>query len=249
MTVRPSLFVGSSSEGLEFARAVRGQLDGAAEITVWSEGAFEVGRTFIEDLSRAASRFDFAVLVLTPDDFLESRTKGEFGPRDNVIFELGLFMGAIGRDRTFILQQNCTDLKIPSDLSGVTTAQFSWPRTDGNRKAAVATACDAIREKVQTLGVRSRSEEGEVAGLDLNRVSQRNGEMWTTLEGCEIRVVNGHLEDQPAEPTRVVVLPCNEYFDDRCAYDTKSALGAYANKVFQGKVDAFVSCAKEEWLS
>lgn len=43
-----------------------------------------------------------------------------------------------------------------------------------------------------------------------------------------------------------MVLPCNEYFDDRCAHDTKSALGAFVNKVFEGEVDEFISLSKEE---
>jgi hypothetical protein len=42
------------------------------------------------------------------------------------------------------------------------------------------------------------------------------------------------------------VLPCNEYFDDECAGDTKSALGAYVNRMFQGRVSDFVSLMKSE---
>jgi hypothetical protein len=42
----------------------------------------------------------------------------------------------------------------------------------------------------------------------------------------------------------VVVLPCNEYFDDRCVDDVRSALGAYVNSVFEGQVPAFVSLMK-----
>jgi predicted nucleotide-binding protein len=100
--VRPSVFVGSSSEGVEFARAVRAALEHDAEITLWDEGVFGLGQTFVESLTRALSRFDFAVVVLTPDDLVQSRSVEVFGPRDNVIFELGLFMGKLGRDRTFI---------------------------------------------------------------------------------------------------------------------------------------------------
>lgn len=60
------------------------------------------------------------------------------------------------------------------------------------------------------------------------------------------RLLKGRLEDHPLGSRTAVVLPCNEYFDDLCAYDAKSALGAYVNKVFQGQVDAFISLSKEE---
>jgi len=101
---RPSVFVGSSSEGKKFAIAVQAALQPDAEVITWDQGEFALGQTFIESLIGALSRFDFAVLILTPDDFVQYRSIEVFGPRDNVIFELGLFMGRLGRDRTFILQ-------------------------------------------------------------------------------------------------------------------------------------------------
>ena len=150
---RPSVFVGSSSEGLEFARAVRSQLEQDADLTLWNEGFFGVGKTFIETLSNAVSRFDFAVLVLTPDDLIHSRDVESFSPRDNVIFELGLFMGRLGRERTFMLHQADADLKIPTDLSGVTRALYRWPRDDKSHRSAVGAACDSIRDVIRDLGV------------------------------------------------------------------------------------------------
>ena len=244
---RPSVFVGSSKEGVEFARAVRAALEAYAEITVWDEGVFELGQTVVESLSQALSRFDFAVLMLTPDDIIQSRSVESSGPRDNVIFELGLFMGRLGRGRTFILQPAAGGLKIPSDLAGVTAATYYWPRSDGNCRAAVATACDLIRDRIRALGCRSRPDDDEIGGgLDLTRVQEHKGVLSTRLSGCEIRVVNGRLEEYPADETTVVVLPCNEYFDDRCAYDTKSALGAYVNKMFAGQVDDFIASSLQE---
>jgi len=246
-TTRPSVFVGSSSEGLEFARGARASLEHDAEITLWNEGVFALGQTFIESLTKALHRFDFAVVVLTPDDLVQSRSTEVFGPRDNVIFELGLFMGKLGRDRTFILHQSDLLLKIPSDLLGITTAQYDWPRRDKNHRAAVATACDRIHEEIRSLGALNETSDNQVpSSLELTRVKERDGAVWTTVGGCEIRVVNGRIEDYPLERTTAVVLPCNEYFDDECAYDTKSALGAYVSRVFEGQVSAFISLSKDE---
>jgi predicted nucleotide-binding protein len=150
---KPSLFIGSSHEGLDFARAARSLLAEDAEVTVWKEGFFRLGSTYIENLVNSLPRFDFAVLVFTPDDLVNSRQVEAFGPRDNVIFELGLLMGHLGRSRTFILHQGNANLKIPTDLSGVTTASYEWPRDDGNYKAAVGSACDSMREVIRDLGV------------------------------------------------------------------------------------------------
>jgi len=150
---KPSVFIGSSSEGLDFARAVRALLTLDAEVTMWNEGFFNLGSTFIETLVNSRSRFDFAILVLTPDDLIHSRATETFGPRDNVIFELGLFIGYLGRERAFVLHQAPAELKLPTDLAGVVTATYAWPREDKSHKAAVGAACDGIREVIRDLGV------------------------------------------------------------------------------------------------
>jgi hypothetical protein len=152
LKAKPSVFIGSSSEGLEFARAIRGLLTDVAQITLWNEGFFRPGNTFIDTLVNALPRFDFAALVLTADDLIRSREIESFGPRDNVLFELGLFMGRLGRARTFLVHQSGVDLKIPSDLAGVTAAEYEWPRADGNYKSAVGAACDSLRDVIRDLG-------------------------------------------------------------------------------------------------
>jgi len=84
------------------------------------------------------------------------------------------------------------------------------------------------------------------AGLDLTRVKEGDGVMWTLVSGCEIRVVEGRIEDYLPEEGTAIVLPCNEYFDDRCVDDPRSALGAYVNRVFEGQATAFNSLVKSE---
>jgi len=74
------------SEGVDFERAVRASLEHDAG----NEGVFALGQTLVESLTKALSLFDFAVVVLTPDDLVQSRSTEVFGPRDNVIVELGL---------------------------------------------------------------------------------------------------------------------------------------------------------------
>jgi Predicted nucleotide-binding protein containing TIR-like domain len=243
---RPSVFLGSSSEGKEFALAVQARLQHDAEVTCWDEGIFTLGLTFIENLMKALPCFDFAVLVLTKDDLVVSRSNESASPRDNVIFELGLFMGELGRDRTFILEQPDCGLKIPSDLMGVTTGRFDWPRSDENYAAAVAVASEDIRKRIRALGKRERPNQAIFAGLDPNLVVDEEGTISTEIAGCEILTIAGRIQDYPTSDQTVVVLPCNEYFDDKCASDSRSALGAYVSSAFAGRVEDFTTHVKSE---
>jgi hypothetical protein len=86
--------------------------------------------------------------------------------------------------------------------------------------------------------------ETDAGGLDLTPVIEDHGVLSTIVSDCEIRVIQGRLEEYPREAGTVIVLPCNEYFDDQCASDSKSALGAYVNRVFNGQVSELVSLVR-----
>ena len=93
------------------------------------------------------------------------RTDETLGPRDNIVFELGLFMGRLGRERTFIVRPESGPLKIPSDLSGISTATFDWPRSDLNYRAALGPACDLMREAIRDLGFAPTKIDAQVRAL------------------------------------------------------------------------------------
>ena len=95
----PSLFIGSSTEGLPIAHALQAELDEECEPLVWRQNVFGPTGTTIGALLEKAQNSDFAALVLTPDDSVVSRTAENSVARDNVIFELGLFLGALGPRR------------------------------------------------------------------------------------------------------------------------------------------------------
>jgi hypothetical protein len=149
---KPSLFIGSSTEGLNIARAVEYQLQHDVETTIWNEGFFQLGSATLETLVNSLERFDFAILILTPDDFIVSQDVPSRSPRDNVMFELGLFMGYLGRSRTFILYDHEAQIKLPSDLAGVTAAVFDSSRREPNLIASVSPACTLLRETIKKLG-------------------------------------------------------------------------------------------------
>jgi Predicted nucleotide-binding protein containing TIR-like domain len=151
--LRPAVFIGSSTEGLEAARALQVLLDRTCEAEIWSQGTFGPGSGTLESLVAAADRFDFAILVVNPDDTAISRGEQKSVPRDNVIFELGLFIGALGRERTFMVFDRTRPPNLPSDLAGVTPATFE-PHTSGNLDAALGAATTQIQRAVVRLGVR-----------------------------------------------------------------------------------------------
>lgn len=142
--MKPSrIFIASSSEGLPVTEALQAQLQqrlgGDTELRPWTR-EFDLSATYIESLERAAERADFAVLVVTPDDLTTSRARRSPAPRDNVVFEAGLFMGSLGRERCFIVSEEQPRVKLPSDLLGVHVAGFKRPAAPAVAPSAPAPA-------------------------------------------------------------------------------------------------------------
>jgi hypothetical protein len=165
--MRLKVFIASSSEGLEVAKAVRGlllqELGEKAEVTIWTR-EFEFSATYIESLERVSHESDFAVLVLTPDDFTTSRKAKKLAPRDNVVFELGLFIGSLGRERCFLVHEQRQDMKLPTDLLGVKAATFR-SNGDGGLKAALDVQAFLISERITELDRRHRLSTQALADL------------------------------------------------------------------------------------
>jgi hypothetical protein len=94
-------------------------------------------------------KFEFAVLVVTPDDVRERRGEVAEIPRDNVVFEIGLFIGRFGRERTFIVCDPAS-VTLPTDLIGIAVAEYDSARSDGNMLAALGPACTKIARAIKT---------------------------------------------------------------------------------------------------
>lgn len=145
------VFIGSSSEAADVAKYLDKALKKhGIETRSWIDGVFQASETTIESLTNIASKVDFAILLLTPDDMTTSRKMLANSPRDNVVFELGLFMGALGRDRTLIVADKSVG-KLPSDLLGVVTLRFTKPASGPLGKALKGTLQD-IRQRVMARG-------------------------------------------------------------------------------------------------
>jgi CRP/FNR family transcriptional regulator, cyclic AMP receptor protein len=162
----PIVFVGSSTESRAIVTAIAEELSHDPFIVrSWSDGVFGASHFPLDDLKRQLDESDFAVLVIGPDDKVMSRGRRYQAPRDNIIFELGLFMGALGRERVFIAQERGRSIKVPSDLLGLGTIRFDADArpfykllrqqgTSAPLAIRIVEACNIIREKVRELGSR-----------------------------------------------------------------------------------------------
>ncbi len=164
-TAKPKLFIGSSTEGLDIAEAVQASLDRECEVTLWTQGVFLLGMSNLENLSRILGDYDFAVIVLTPDDVVISRGTQQKISRDNLIFELGLFMGSIGRNRAFALIDKTANLRLPSDLAGISLATYI-PHASGNMQAAVGAACTQIKQAIRQVGPKKSNSPSVFQSVD-----------------------------------------------------------------------------------
>jgi hypothetical protein len=145
---RPRVFVGSSTGGLPLARELKRLLDEDARIDVWDEGTvFGLGDSTLEALERAVLSYDFGVFVFTPDDEVVSRGQTKSVARDNVVFEMGLFVGKLTRRRAFAVCPAGIGLTLPSDLAGITTARYSAP--DQGLSRAAESVCALLRRAMR----------------------------------------------------------------------------------------------------
>jgi len=193
------VFVGSSSEATGGGPAdvlctlLQEHVGAGARVEHWM-AKFRVMESYIESLERASATADFAVLVATPDDPTTIRGVDKLAPRDNVIFELGLFMGALGRNRCFLVQQDNPDLHLPTDLLGVKPAKFKRP-LDDDLKAALYQPAMQIVGRINDLGVREKLTSEAVATRTRRRAFAElvEGTWWERILGQQDRQDAGAL--------------------------------------------------------
>lgn len=153
---KPRIFIGSSYESRAVMATVALMLKNYADVVTWTdERAFPPGQFILDSLMKNASEFDFAILVFGYDDHLRSRKDTFFAPRDNVIFELGLFMSQLTLQRTFVIAPRSgrkdRRIKILSDLAGLTLYEYEPPRDLVNLPAALEAVVAQISGRVDRL--------------------------------------------------------------------------------------------------
>jgi len=154
----PNIFICSTAESVTVAEQIQVGLNHHPSIVkVWKDQVFGPTKYTMEDLEREVATADFAIAVVMGEDVVRSRKRQSVAPRDNVVFELGLFMGQIGRQRTFMVVPRWTKLKMPSDLLGLNPLSFIPPTDPKNASlwaAALGPVCTQIKTAINNLGPR-----------------------------------------------------------------------------------------------
>src|SRR5262249_10398092 len=152
---KPRIFLGSSGQQAKLLQAITRGLEDRASVEPWTT-TFNPGRSTLDRLVELSQEVDFAAFVFAQDDWTTTEVSedGQASPRDNVVFEAGLFGGALGIRRTFILHAEGS--KLPSDLLGLTSVRYD--------PAAGSAEVRAIREKLRK-AIESEGHRGPIEGL------------------------------------------------------------------------------------
>ena len=179
--MKPRIFLGSSGKQAKLVQALTRGLAEVAEIEPWT-AVFNPGVSTLDRLIELTREVDFAAFVFAHDDWTSSpadaTAAGQASPRDNVVFEAGLFGGALGMRRTFIL--HAKGAKLPTDLLGMTAVRYPEALT----AADMRTVNQKLRKAIEEEGRLNRLEgdwwqhsltlrsEREPSAISLLRISR-----------------------------------------------------------------------------
>jgi len=154
---KPRIFLGSSKEHAKMVQALTRGLEDIAHVEPWTT-SFNPGTTTLERLLELTREVDFAAFVFAHDDWTTNSApasvrsgSGQASPRDNVVFEAGLFGAALGMRRTFIL--HASGAKLPTDLLGLTSVRY-----EGTTPAEVKVINQKLRKAIESEGSLQRIE-------------------------------------------------------------------------------------------
>ncbi|HMJ08683.1 MAG TPA: TIR domain-containing protein [Pyrinomonadaceae bacterium] len=169
---KPRIFLGSSGKQEKLLLALEHGLGDTAQVVPWTT-SFNPGTTTLERLLELTREVDFAVFVFAQDDWTikspsasPAPESGQASPRDNVVFEAGLFGGVLGMRRTFIL--HASGSKLPSDLLGLTCIRY-----ESTTPAEIRAINRKLRNAIEAERTRVVSIEGEWWQLSLTQRTER----------------------------------------------------------------------------
>src|SRR5215207_2185426 len=181
---KPRIFLGSSGKQRKLVQALTRGLEDVAHVEPWTT-SFNPGTTTLERLLELTQEVDFAAFVFARDDWTTNSQpasdltgSGQASPRDNVVFEAGLFGGALGMRRTFIL--HARGAKLPSDLLGLTSIRYGEATTAAEMRAVNQKLRQAIEQEHRVARIEgpwwqfslTERTSGEPSAVSLLRVSR-----------------------------------------------------------------------------
>jgi len=195
--MKPKVFIGSSNEALRVVRIVAKALSETCDVFAWDTNPVNPSQFLFEGLLEISESVDFAIFVLSPDDGLRYRNKRYYAPRDNVIFEAGIFMSKLGRERVFLLSAGDENLKFPTDIAPIQRVSYR------DMKQSLLSAVESIVKRVKSLGVRPVTIAGkrlfEYKGYyPIDLIDGRNPVFSKTIFFKAIEYFSKHRDDMAA---------------------------------------------------
>ena len=205
--MKPKIFVGSSSsaKSLDVAYAIQENLDPDAFVTIWNQGIFQLSHNTLQDLLNAINSHEFAIFIFNNDDRIVSDDTEVSKVRDNVIFETGLFMGKLGKDRVyFVKASGVKDLKLPTDLLGINYGTYN--EENENLTSALGKFCHQVRKGLrkfkplnnQLLTNVETKVIDEIRATYKFRIVNEKGDT-EYLKSTKFKVLQGHVYEKKHE--------------------------------------------------
>src|SRR5262245_1508233 len=180
--MKPRVFLGSSGQQEKLLQALTRGLQDIADVEPWTT-VFNPGVSTLERLVELTREVDFAAFIFAQDDWTtkgasSDAAPGQASPRDNVVFEAGLFGGGLGIRRTFSLHAD--GAKLPTDLLGLTAIRYDPATTPAivrqiNQKLRAAIAAEGRIGRLEgdwwQLSLTERTEL-EPSAVSLLRISR-----------------------------------------------------------------------------
>lgn len=184
--MKPNLFIGSSTENLSVANALQENLQYDANVTIWNQGVFNLSSNAVDDLVNGLKNFDFGIFVFNPEDITSMRGAEYSTVRDNVIFELGLFIGKLGKSKVFyVIPKESKDMHLPTDLIGMAPGYYESQREDKNLFAALSPFFNQVRRELKKHIIENlidfEGESNKAKELAMNKPNY-----WEILLTCEL---------------------------------------------------------------
>ena len=147
---KPRIFLGSSGKQVKLLQALTRGLSDVAQVEPWTT-SLTPGTSTLDRLVELAHQVDFAAFVFARDDWTtpagaagSQPATGQDSPRDNVVFEAGLFGGVLGMRRTFIIHSRGS--KLPTDLLGLICIRYD----DATTPAEMKVVNQKLRQAIET---------------------------------------------------------------------------------------------------
>lgn len=178
MSDTPTVFIASSAEASQVAEAVHIKLSSEMRVKNW-ENAFDLSSVTITKLIEKTKTVDYAVFVFHTDDKIFIREKEYSSTRDNVVLELGMFIGALGLERCFILVPKSAELifRLPTDLAGVTASYYD--NNEPNMVDAVTASCASVKLSIRGQeAAKAKTENTSEAAILRQQLNSAQSELW-----------------------------------------------------------------------